>query len=225
MDSYLKHKERLRKRYDKNGLDGFHDYEVLEMMLSYSIIRKDTKPIAKALIKHFGSLTNVINAPIELLCTIEGVGHRTAVLIKLFKDVASFHLRENIIEKPFIRNIKEMTDYLTHHFKGKAYEEFKVIYLNASLMIIHEETLAKGISNQTNIYLKQLVQNVIHYNASLVIVVHNHPAGSVEPSDSDIRLTKNIKYALNLIDVKLMDHIIVGQNKYLSMANEGYLDL
>jgi len=145
------HKKRLRERFHKNNLDGFHNYEVLELILSYSIIRKDTKALAKSLINHFGSLSAVINAPINLLAQIEGIGERTASLIKLFREVGNFHLRESIIKNDAIKCSEDVYAYLKFYYKGLKNEEFKILYLNSRNIILFEETLFIGTINEARI--------------------------------------------------------------------------
>lgn len=218
-----KHKERLRKRYIQGGLSGFLDYEVLELILSYSLIRKDTKPLAKKLIRQFGSLTGVVNAPLELLLEIDGIGERTALLLKLVKDAGVFHLREDLLRNRMIRDAKDVVDYLTFAYKGVLDEQFKVVYLNTKNMIIFEETLFHGIVNQARIYLRTLVKHVVLSHAASIIVVHNHPGGDPTPSPEDIHLTRKIREALELVETQLLDHIIIAGTHFTSLKSEGLL--
>ncbi|MBW6516603.1 MAG: DNA repair protein RadC [Candidatus Cloacimonetes bacterium] len=219
-DTKKKHKERLRIRYCQDGLAGFHNYEVLELILSYSLIQKDTKQIAKELINEFGSLIGVINAPVEKLIKIEGLGERTVVLLKLFRDTMTYALRENITKQICITSCHDVYNYLKHYYKGKQNEEFKVLYLNSRNYIITEETLFRGTVNEAKIYIRTLLQNVIKNGATAIIVVHNHPGGTLKASEEDIMITEKIKKVLTFIDVKVLDHIIVGDNDYISLANE-----
>ncbi len=217
------HKQRLRQRFIKSNLEGFHDYEVLELILSYSIIRKDTKQIAKDLIDNFKSLTNVINAPIELLKEIRGIGERTAVFLKLFKEVGSFYLKEECEKSVVIDSPDKLYDFLKYFYKGKINESFMVVFLDNSNKILKTEELFDGTINQTHVYIREIVRKVILYSAKNIILVHNHPSGVLKPSKSDLNLTSKILTTLNLIEVKVLDHLIIGNNEFLSFKNEGFL--
>jgi DNA repair protein RadC len=217
------HRERLRERYLRNGLDGFHPYEVLELILAYAIPRRDTKPLAKELIRRFGSLTEVLNAPVEVLCEVKGMGERTALLLKLLRDTAAYHLRENLPGKSAIRNSRDIYEYLCAYYKGLKHEEFKVIYLDAQNTVLFEETLFTGTNNESKVYIRKVVERVMQTHAASVVIVHNHPSGRLEPSREDIGVTLKLRSALELIEVHLLDHVIVGDNDYLSFVAEKIL--
>ena len=218
-----KHKVRLRERYLKDGLSGFHDYEVLEIILSYSIIRKDTKPIAKELLKKFHNLNNVFHAPPQLLMEIDGIGERTASLIKLFKDVNIFRLQEHIIGKDYFNSSDDIFNYVHTYYKGLKNEEFKIIYLSAKNTILFEETLFKGTVNEAKIYLRVIIEHIILCNAATIVIIHNHPGGTTQPSKEDILITEKIKMAINMINVHLLDHLIISDNEYYSFVGAGLL--
>ncbi len=217
------HKERLRQRFIKSGLAGFHDYEVLELMLSYSIIRKDTKQTAKDLIKKFGSLTGVINAPIELLTEVDGIGKRTAVFLKLYKEVGNFHLKEDCEENFTINSPEKLYDYLKFKYKGIKIESFAVVFLDSSNKIISIENISEGTVNQARVYIRNIIHYAIYYFATNVILIHNHPSGHLKPSKSDLILTTKIQTVLNYLEIKILDHLIIGNNEFLSFKSEGYL--
>jgi DNA repair protein RadC len=218
--NHTHHKERLRKRYEETGLDGFHDYEVLELILSYSLIYKDTKPLAKELIAEFGSLIGVLNAPVEKLSQVKGVTRRTAVMIKLFRDTMTFALSDKIMTENWLSSCNDVYNYLKHYYKGKQNEEFKVIYLNSRNYIISEETLFRGTVNEAKIYVRNLLQNVIKTGAASIIIAHNHPGGTLKASEEDILITEKIKKVLKYINVNVLDHLIIGDNDYISLASE-----
>lgn len=217
------HKKRLRERYEKDGLKGFHNYEVLELMLSYSIIRKDTKDLARKLLKRFGSLTESMNAPLESLLEVDGIGERTAVLIKLFKDVGDFHLKEDILARHSLNFPKEVYEYFKFHFKGKHIEEFIVVYLSSSNRVIDVELLFKGTIDRSAIYVRELIKKVLSLKSTSIIIVHNHPSGDTTPSRDDRDVTKKIKKALSHIDVALIDHLIIGGDKFFSFKENNLL--
>jgi len=217
------HKKRLRERYGKDGLSGFHSYEVLELILSYSMVRKDTKKIAKDLIEKFGSLTDVFNAPSEVLREMEGIGERTAFLLKLFKDAGDFHLRESVLARKNIRSPRDVYDYLKFHYKGKHKEEFIVFYLDAAHRVIHVTPLFTGTIDKSAVYIRELIKEVLDLKSSALILAHNHPSGNINPSEGDIRVSKKTKKALSYIDVELIDHVICGNNNFYSLKEHGLL--
>jgi len=217
---YLKHKHRLRQRYIDESLSGFHDYEVLELLLSYSLSRQDTKPIAKKLIEHFGSISQVMNASVEELCRIEGVSERTAVLLKIIKDSSAYMIKDKILKTYFVRSSEDVINYLKHQYKGQKTESFIVFYLNSKNMIIKVEELFKGTVNEAKIYFRTLITHILNYNASAIIVSHNHPSGNPEISPDDIKSTRKLKELLVSIDVILLDHIVCGGIDYISMNDQ-----
>jgi DNA repair protein RadC len=217
------HKKRLRERYRKDGLRGFHSYEVLELILSYSLVRKDTKKIAKDLIERFRSLTSVFNAPFEVLKEVEGVGERTAVLLKLFKDAGDFHLREDILGRKDIRSPRDVYNFLRFHYKGKHKEEFIVIYLDAAHRVIEVTPLFTGTIDKSAVYIRELVKEVLDLKSAALILAHNHPSGNINPSEGDTRVSKKIKKALSYIDVELIDHVICGDGNFYSLKEHGLL--
>ena len=219
-DDQKLHKKRMRDRFIRNGLDGFHDYEVLELILSYSIVRKDTRGLAKNLIRRFGSLTDVLNAPVRQLTEVEGLGERSAVLLKLLRDANVYHLRETILHRDYISGAEDIIQYLKTHYKGMKTEEFKVIYLNTQNMIITDETLFYGTLNHSAIYIRKIVEHALMHHAHAVILVHNHPGGNMVPSSDDILITKRIQDALALVEIEVLDHILVGHDKYLSFIKK-----
>lgn len=220
MNSKKDHKKRLRARYEKNGLDGFHDYEVLELILSYSLVMRDTKELAKELIKRFGSLIGVLNASNDELAKFEGLGSRTAIMIKLFRDTMTFALSDKIMKEEWITSCQDVYEYMKTYYKGMRNEEFKVIYLNSRHYIIDEETLFRGTNNEAKIYIRNLIEQVIKKGAAAIIIVHNHPGGTLKASEEDIMITQKIKKVLGYINVNLLDHIVVGDNDYISLASE-----
>jgi len=153
-NSLNNHRERLRQRYINDGLNGFHNYEVLELMLSYSIVRQDTKALAKSLLNTFGNLMNVLNASVEELSQVKGISDRSAVLLKLFRDAPNFYLREVLTDRVQISSCYDVYEYLKQCYKGLKNEEFKAIYLNSRNIIIREETLFHGTVNEAKIYIR-----------------------------------------------------------------------
>ena len=222
-EQHENHKQRLRQRYARNGLAGFHDYEVLELVLAYAQVRRDTKPLAKRLIERFGSLTAVMTAPVSLLMEVDGMGERTAVLLKLLRDVGEFYMRERILGQNIITGSSDVHEYLKRFAKGLLHEEFKVLYLNSQNIILDEETLATGTVNEAKVYPRTICEHALLRHATAVIVAHNHPGGSLKPSQGDIAITHQLRAALNLLNITLLDHIVVTGEGYFSFSSEKLL--
>jgi DNA repair protein RadC len=220
---YKDHRQRLKNKFSISGVDAFHDYEVLELLLSYAIPQKDVKPLAKDLLKMFGSLKSVMDASIRDLEGINGVGTHTAVLIKLVKDMGSLYLKEKAKEKPQLTCTRELLDYCRTSMGGLKVERFCVIYLDSQNRITGMETIQEGIVNQAVVYPRKVLENALEQKASAIILVHNHPSGHVKPSDADIRLTKTIQDTARILDILVHDHVIVGENRFFSFREEGLM--
>jgi len=220
---YLEHRLRLKEKFVGSGVDAFHDYEVLELLLTYAIPRRDLKPLAKELLTQFGSLKGVLDAPSGDLEQIKGIGLHTALLIKLIKDVAALYLKERAKEKAQISCTRELFDYCQTAMGGLKDEQFRVIYLDAQNRIIDVETIQDGIVNQAVVYPRKVLEKALRRKASAIILVHNHPSGHVKPSEADIRLTRTIQETARMLDILVHDHIIIGENRFFSFREEGMM--
>jgi DNA repair protein RadC len=220
---YKGHRERLKKRYRAAGLEGFHDHEVLELILCYAVQRKDVKPLAKALLKTFGNIKGVIDADIADLEKIHGIGAHTAVGLKLIKDLCTLYLRQQAEERPQITCTSELVNYCKAALGGLKDEQFRVIFLDAQNRIIDVETIQEGIVNQAVVYPRKVLENALKRKASAIILLHNHPSGNVRPSDADIRLTRTILETAKALDILVHDHIIIGENRFFSFREEGIM--
>jgi DNA repair protein RadC len=220
---YTDHRKRLKSRFNNSGLEAFHDYEVLEILLTYSIPRKDTKPIAKQLLKDFKSLKGVMDAEISELEKVEGIGNHSAILIKLIKEINNLYLKEKAMERPQITCTRELLDYCKNSMGGLKDEHFAVVYLDAQNRIIDMATINEGIVNQAVVYPRKVMENALQKKASAIILVHNHPSGHTRPSDADIRLTRTISETARTLDITVHDHIIIGENMVFSFREEGMM--
>ncbi len=220
---YKDHRQRLKKKFSESGVDAFHDYEVLELLLSYAIPRKDVKPLAKELISTFGSLKGIMDAEKDSLEKVKGIGAHTAILIKLIKEMGILYLKEKAKEKPQITCTSELLNYCKTYMGGLKDERFCVIYLDAQNRMTDIETIQEGIVNQAVVYPRKVLENALKKKASAVILVHNHPSGHVKPSDADIRLTKTIQETAKILDIIVHDHIIIGENRFFSFREEGLI--
>ncbi len=221
---YLNHRQRIRKKYLKSGLDNWHDYEILELMLTYAIPRKDTKPIAKALLKKFKSIRGVFDAEIEALNTIKGIGANAGILINLFKEVVSLYLLQDLLEQEnAISSPKAVYNYLQASLRGAKDEIFKVIFLNTANRPVKAETIHVGTVNKAVIYPRKVVEYALKNKATSVILAHNHPGGGLTPSEEDKNITQVLIKALGTVDVNVLDHIIIGFEGYFSFKEHGLI--
>jgi len=218
------HRKRLREKFVKSGLAGFHDYEIIELLLSLGTPRKDCKQQAKEAIKKFKTLRGVLEAPLDELQQIKGIGPQNAFGIKLAQEVAREFLKEKIIDKPIYKSAQEIFDYLYHSMRDLKKEVFKVIYLNSQNQIIDTADLFEGTVDSSVILPREVMESAIKHNAVSLLFVHNHPSGNPEPSRSDKELTRDLVYAASIMRVKVLDHIIIGNNRYFSFAGEGLIE-
>lgn len=220
------HRERLRKRYIKSGLEGFNDYEVLELLLTYSIARKDVKPIAKKLIEKFGTIDEIAKSDVKSLLEVDGIGEGSAVFLKLIGDIALILYREKIEDKDIltIKSKNSLLSYLRGEIGYSPREEFKILFLDSSNKLIASETLFYGTIDKSAIYPREIVERVIKNRAKSVIFAHNHPSGSISPSKKDIELTQYMYDSLKLLEIRLLDHIIITKNSYFSFLEEGLIE-
>jgi DNA repair protein RadC len=220
---YKYHRQRLKKKFSDSGVSSFHDYEVLELLLSYAIPRKDVKPLANELLREFGSLKGLMDAEKDSIVKVKGIGTHTATLIKLIKEIGILYLKEKAKEKPQIACTSELLDYCKTYMGGLKDERFCVMYLDAQNRMTNIETIQEGIMNQAVVYPRKVLENALKQKASAVILVHNHPSGQVKPSDADIRLTKTIQETARILDIIVHDHVIIGENRFFSFREEGLI--
>ena len=218
------HRKRLREKFLKSGLAGFHDYEVVELLLSLGTPRRDCKQPAKEAIKRFKTLRGVLEASPEELQKISGIGSHSAFGIKLIQEVAREFLKAKIIDKPLYKSAQEVFDYLYLSMRGLKKEVFKVLYLNSQNQIIETVDLFEGTVDSSSISLREVLEGAIKYNAVSLIFVHNHPSGNPEPSASDRELTRDLVYSGKIMRIKVLDHIIIGDNRYFSFAGDGLIE-
>lgn len=218
---YLGHRARLKQRFMNDEGKSMPDYELIELLLTYVIPRRDVKPIAKNLIRRFGSLSAVLMAKPSDLQEIDGVKESSVVLFKAIKE-AAYRLAWSELsdgDKPVISNWDAMIDYCRSEMALLDVEEFRAIFLNVKWQVVGEEIMQRGTINQVAIHPREVVKMAMEKKASAVILVHNHPSGDVKPSRADIDMTKQIKIALESIGITLVDHIIIGKNNYNSLKS------
>ncbi len=218
------HRERLRKRFLISGISGFHDYEVLELLLTYVIVQKDCKQIAKELLEKYGNLYTLLSQDSEELQKNNYISERVAVYFKVL-----FSILENLLYRKIdkattvISSNIQLLNYLQHSLANREIEVFKVLFLNTQNELLKEEELFKGTIDRSTVYIRELVKKILDYKAKSIIIVHNHPSGSLKPSQSDIQITSKIKEVLDSLDMKLLDHLIISGKGHFSFLEEGIL--
>ena len=206
------HRERLRKRFLMSGIAGFHDYEILELLLTYVVVRKDCKGIAKELLGKYGDLYTLLKQPEDELKKNSFVTDRTVVFFKVIFQILEKELYKKIHnERITISSNVQLLNYLEYSLLKRDIEVFKVLFLNTQNELLKEEELFKGTLDRSTVYIRELVKKILDYNAKSVIIVHNHPSGSLKPSQSDITLTQKLKDTFERIEIRLLDHLIISE--------------
>ncbi len=218
------HRDRLRKRFLKSGLKGFHDYEIVELLLTLGTPRRDCKQPAKEAIKRFKGLRGVLSAPPEELQKIKGIGPSNTFGIKVVQETAGEFLKEQIRDKAYCKSSREVFDYLYISMRDLKKEVFKVMFLDTQNQVIEVEDLFEGTLTASAVYPREIVRDAISHNAAALVFAHNHPSGNPEPSDNDKQITRDLVFAANIMQMKVLDHIIVGDNCYFSFADEGLIE-
>ncbi len=212
------HRERLRQKYRKAGHGGLLDYEKLELLLTFAISRRDVKPIAKALLKQFGSLSGIMDATEERLTQIPGVGENVALLIHLMKGLCTDYLYEQVKGREVLSSSQEVLRYAKMKLAGLEHEVFMVIYLNTQNEVIGDEILVEGTIDQLYIHPRQLMTRALNMSARGIILLHNHPSGTPSPSPADIQLTRSIKIAAEAMRLDILDHLIITRKSCYSIV-------
>ena len=213
------HRKRMREKFIKNGDKAFLPHEMLEMMLFMSIPRGDTNPLAHRLLDRFGSFSGVLNASFDELMQVEGVGESTAFMIKLVPAAASVYIEDTCSSKSSMASVNDMAHFLRSKYLGARTEMPSAILLDAKMRIIRWMEIGGGGTFNSEIICKKLVSEVAVSNAPYAVLSHNHPSGLALPSDDDIVTTKRIVGLLRTVDCKVIDHIILTDDDYVSMRN------
>ena len=221
---YLGHRKRLRERYAKNGYEALQDYEIIELLLTFVKQRVDTKPLAKQLIKKYGTIEEILKADIKDLKETEGVGDITAVFLNFIGDIAACSFKDKAEkQKISFRNKNQLISYLRNDIGFSKNEEFKVLFLNSVNEIIETEILFTGTIDKSAVYPRKILERALYHNARSIVFVHNHPSGNVSPSEKDIELTEEMKKFFKIVDINVLDHIIITKNSHFSFLEEGII--
>lgn len=217
------HRRRLKERFLKEGLDSFEKHQVLELLLFFSIPRKDTNEIAHELLNKYGSLSGVFEADPKDLANTPGIGESSALLLALIPDLSRRYFNDKWRDKPELNSSTKAGQYAVTLFSGRPYEVFYIISLDAQNRVNYAQVVHEGTINEAPVYPRLIVEAALRHKANSVILAHNHPGGSLNPSRADIEATNRIKTALEAISISVVDHIIVCGGKYVSFAERGLL--
>lgn len=213
---YHRHRERLRQRFKKNGDGALEDYELLELILFRLIPRRDTKPIAKALLETFGTLAQVFGAPAHRLQEIKGIGESVAQDIKLIAHTSQRMLKSEIRNKQILASWTSVIDYCHAAMAYEEREQFRILFLDKKNVLIADEVQQTGTVDHTPVYPREVVKRALELSATAIILVHNHPSGDPTPSRADIEMTKLIMDTAKPLGITLHDHIIIGKDGHVS---------
>ena len=214
------HRQRLKDRFLREGLDGFTDIQVLELLLFYAVPRRDTNPIAHALVDRFGSLARVLDASVVKLTDVDGITENGATFLKLVREIERrYALSQG--EEIILNTIDDCCEYLTHFFKGKRNETVFLLSLDAKLKLLSCREVGEGSVNYASVPIRRCVEMALEDGATSVILAHNHPSGLAVPSNDDIATTRRLAMALSAVEIQLVDHIVVADDDYVSMVQSG----
>lgn len=215
------HRDRLRERFLSDGLDGFEDHQVLELLLFYAIPRADMNPIAHRLIKRFGSLSAVLEADAKDLASVDGLGSKAAAFLTLIPQVTRRYFHDRVAHpRKRLDNSEAVADYLVPLMAGRSEEVFYALCLDSQLRVLAPVLLSEGTVKDALVHPRHVVEAAIRHRAASVILAHNHPGGTARPSNQDHRLTKHLVQALGCIDVRVLDHVIVAGVATFSFSRE-----
>jgi DNA repair protein RadC len=217
------HRERLRARFLKGGAEAMPDYELLELTLFAAIPRRDTKPLAKALLKRFGSFAEVIAAPRERLLEIPGVGESVANQLKIVEAAAQRLAKTKVLGRPALSSWAALLDYCTAAMARCETEEFRVLFLDRKNHLIADEVQNRGTVDHTPVYPREIIKRALELSASSIILVHNHPSGDPTPSKADIAMTREIVAAAKALSIAVHDHLVIGRAGHASFKSLGLL--
>ncbi len=213
----------MRARLLTGGPDSVADHELLEMVLFLALPRRDTKPIARALLTRFGSFAGAVSAPLAELRGVEGMGDAGAAALKTIQAAALRLVRAEVLNQPVLGNWERLIDYLTAVLARERVEQFRILFLDNRNRLLADEAQARGTVNHTPVYPREVVKRALELHATALILVHNHPSGDPSPSRDDIEMTGLVKQAAAALSITLHDHVIVGNGRWFSFRREGLL--
>lgn len=213
------HRQRLKTRFVREGLDTFENHNALELLLFYAIPQRDTNELAHQLIEKYGSFSAVFDAPVESLMQVAGVGENTAVLIKLIPEIYAKYVKDkNCADVLFLKTAEAAGEYLVSQFAGKPHEQFLAVLMNHKCKVLNTVVISEGTVDSTPIHLRKITEAAIHSGAANLFLAHNHPDGVAVPSAADVDATRYLVRSLSTLGIRVNDHFIVAGNDWFSMA-------
>lgn len=217
------HRARLRERLLVGGGDALLDHELIEYLLALAIPRRDTKPLAKALLREFGGVAGLLTADAEALARVPGMGDTSAAAIKIAHAAALRLLRADSTERPVLANWQALLDYLRADMAHDLIERFRVLHLNSRNMLVRDEVMSEGSIDQAAVHVREVIRRAIDLGSAAIILVHNHPSGDPSPSRADIDVTRQIVDVGKRLNIAVHDHVIVGRNGHTSLRAQGLI--
>jgi len=218
---YFGHRQRLKEKFQTHGFSALADYEILELALTFAIPRKDTKLLAKQLLKKFKSIKQIVDTDINELMTAGELGLNAAVCLNFLKAFAVYYALSSAKSKQKIDSVESAVNYLKTAIGGEKIEKILSVCLDSGNGILDVCEIEKGTVNRSAVIPRKVAEVALKYQAAAIILAHNHPGGTVKPSQHDIEATKAVNSALKAIDVTLIDHIIVTEGGYFSFRENG----
>ena len=216
------HRQRLKERFRAEGIDNFSEVQVLELLLFFAIPQKDTNPIAHALLDHFGSLAQVLNATAEELEKVPGVKFNAATLLKLVPEAVRYSGVNELKNVKILTSIEQCGNFLRPYFRNRRNETVFLLCLDAKCKMLCCKEIGEGSVNSAGVPIRRIVETALGANATSVVLAHNHPSGVAVPSGEDVQTTRRVAAALSTVDIHLVDHIIVADDEFTSMILSGY---
>ena len=216
------HRERLRQRFAEHGFEGFHDYEVIELLLTYALPRVDVKPVAKQLLKTFGTLAGVFDAPVSELSQVPGIGEKGAVFLALVRQVEVRYLASDLPGKSVFDRPDKVKAHLRLLVQGRGMECFGAIFTDQQHRHIATQIMSEGTVDRAVVYPRNLMKRALELDAKGMILFHNHPGGTARASEEDIQLTRRMSEAGKPLDIKVLDHFLVAGKEVLSFKENGW---
>ena len=218
-DDKAGHRARLRERFVKGGAEAMPDYEMLELVLFAALPRRDTKPLAKALLARFGSFAEVIAAPRERLREVDGAGESVVAQLKIVEAAAHRLAKTRVIGRPALSSWAALLDYCTAAMAREQREEFRVLFLDRKNILIADEVQSRGTIDHTPVYPREIIKRALELSATAIILVHNHPSGDPTPSKADIDMTRDITKAALALGITVHDHLVIGRKGHASFKS------
>lgn len=216
------HRARLRARLLADA-DGLMDHELVEYLLTLAIPRRDTKPLAKALLHQFGGIAGLLTADSAAIARVPGMGETSAAAIKIAHAAALRLLKSEVAARPILSNWQALLDYLRADMAHHVIERVRVLHLNSRNMLIRDELMQEGSVDEAPVYVREVIRRAIDLGSTAIILVHNHPSGDPSPSRADIDLTRNIVEAGKRLGIAVHDHIVIGTGGHVSLRAQGLM--